>query len=66
VVIAVAASAFWVGWPAAVVSLVVGGMALLFNPVMAAAGQRAEDRVEVLERRGHGGPTPGAPGEPVT
>ncbi len=51
VVVAVAASAIWVGWIAAVVALVVGGIALTFNPVMAAAGQRAKDRVEVIERR---------------
>lgn len=61
VIIAVAASSIWVGWIAAVIALVVGGMALLFNPVMAAAGQRAEDRAEVIERRGSGGPHPGAP-----
>lgn len=61
VMIAVAASSIWVGWIAAVIALVVGGLALMFNPVMAAAGQRAEDRVEVLERRGKGGTTPGAP-----
>ena len=61
VVIAVAASSLWVGWIAAVIALVVGGLALLFNPVMAAAGQRAAERVEVVERRDSGGPHAGTP-----
>jgi len=58
VVVAVAASAIWVGWIAGVAALVIGGLALVFNPVMAAAGERAKDRVEVLDRRDAGGSTP--------
>jgi hypothetical protein len=58
VIVAVAASGFWVGWEAAVAAFVVGMLALMFNPVMAAVGQRAKDRVEVIERMGE------APGPP--
>lgn len=53
----VALSSIWLGWFGLVLGLVIGGLALAFNPVMAAAGQRAEDREEVIERRIGEGPT---------
>ncbi len=62
IAIVAAASVYWIGWFAGIAALVVGGMALFFNPVMFAAGQRAEDRAEVIERRVGG--TPGGPVHP--
>lgn len=46
--IAALASMYWIGWPGAIVAIVIGFLGLIANPVMGAANSRAGERAQVI------------------
>jgi hypothetical protein len=54
---------FWAGWGLGVAMLVVGTLALMFNPVLGATAYRAQDRKKAADQERTGGASPSKRGD---